>query len=184
MGDLNADLSGVKDEDMNREGGKWYVKPDGWYRVMVSESTVKPNKNGDGKVIHIKLLHLDTGESNDFEMHYINVQHPKEKVQEIGRAQLKELAIAVNHPNPNLVDDTSELLNKPFMVRLWAEPEDSKYSDADGMKQRIGGCASIEAYADMDDEPSSGSSRAGPARSSSPPLGDPPPPSDRDEIPF
>ena len=176
MGDLNADLSGVKDEDMNRGGGgQWYVKPDGWYRVMVSEAEVKQNRNKDGRVIHIKLLHLDTGEQNDFEMHYINVQHPKEKVQEIGRAQLKELAIAVNHPNPNLVNDTSELLNKPFMVRLWSEPEDSKYSDADGMKQRIGGCASIEAYADMDDDSAS--------RASGPPN-DPPPPSDRDDIPF
>ncbi|MEE9382893.1 MAG: hypothetical protein V3V08_05705 [Nannocystaceae bacterium] len=145
MGDLGYDLSRIGDDQLKQGGkGVWYVKPDGWYRAMISAAVIKPNKAGTGKVMHAKLAHLDPQYADDFEMAFVNVQHPKEKVQEIGQAELKSLALATGHPNPNCVQDTSELLNKPFMLKLYSEAEDSKYSDADGRVQRIAGYLSSD----------------------------------------
>ena len=140
MGNLGYDLSNI-DSDQLKQGGKvvWYVKPDGWYRVMVTEAIVKPNKSSTGKVMHTKLTHLDQQYENSFEMAFINIQHEKAKVQEIGQADLKSLAIATGHEDPNHINDTSELINKPFMVNLYSQPNDSNYSDSDGMIQVIGG---------------------------------------------
>ena len=84
---LGYDLSRIGDDQLKQGGkGVWYVKPDGWYRVAATEAPIKPNKKGTGKVIHVKLAHLDPQYAEDYEMAFINVQHPTEKVQEIGRA--------------------------------------------------------------------------------------------------
>ena len=157
MGDLEwVDLSSVNDDQLSQgTGGSWTVKPDGWYRVMACEGVVKDASSGSGgKVIHVKFAHLDPRFSNSHEMAFLNVAHPKEKVQEIGRAQLKSWAIATGHTDPSNVKDTSELLNRPFMLKLYSKKEGGKYADANGMVQKIGGYLSTDEHAKLDaDEP-------------------------------
>jgi len=166
--------------DKTQGGGNWKVKPDGWYRVMVTEAPVKDNAAGTGSVVHAKLTHLDPQYQGQYEMDFFNVVHPKEKVQEIGIAQLKSLAIAANHPEPDAMSDTSDLLNRPCMVRLWSKHEGGEYADADGMVQHIGGYLSVDEWMTKEaDAPSAANNGGGsPASNLDPPL-----PSDPD-IPF
>jgi len=182
MGNLDqVDFSGVAaDAGAGSEGGGWYVKPDGWYRVMVTDAPVKENSAGTGKVVHAKLTHLEGQYDGRYEMAFFNVSHPTAKAQEIGLAQLKSLAIATGHPEPDALSDTSDLLARPFMVRLYSKPDGGKYSDADGRIQVIGG------YQSIDEWMSSGGASDGPPPHpvQAPSPGGEPPPLGDDDLPF
>lgn len=148
MAQINADLSSVKDEDMNRSGGGWSVKPDGWYRVMIQKSDfMEPNHKGSRSVF-LKHVHCDEPYMGNEEHEYLTIVCPSSsKAQEIATAKLKEIAVAVGHPNPDFVRDTEELHGTPFMIRLYSEDDpQSKYADSDGKVQRIGDHMGIAAY--------------------------------------
>lgn len=147
MGDLNLDLSAAANDQMSGEGS-WAVLPDGWYRMMASEAIVKSNKSGTGDVLWLKLSHL-APDIHSYERVFLNVRHSTSaQAQEIGQGQLKALARAINHPNPNRIDDTSELLNQPLMVKLGSESENGKYSDRNGMVQTVTGYRSVAEHAE------------------------------------
>lgn len=154
MGNLNADLSGVSDDDMNSSGG-WHVKPDGWYRMYVSEAEPKPTSAGTGTCVHTKLMFLDPQYQGQYQMIFVNVRNPSEKAQMIGQAQLKALAIAIDHPNPDLIADTSELINKPLYVKLGSEVAEAgreQYADANGLVQKVLGFCSEAEHVGADDQ--------------------------------
>jgi hypothetical protein len=153
---ISQDLSGVKDEDMNRDGGgQWYVKADGWYRAMYQASTWKPTKAGNGMVLGLDGMFLDPPDTGDKLLDFLTLQHPNATTVEIARVRLKELAIATGHPTPDYVENSDDLHRKTFMVRLYSEASDNpKYGDANGMQQCIGGYKSEAAWkAENGDDP-------------------------------
>lgn len=182
MGDLAIDLSGVSDDDMSQgSGGGWVCKPDGHYRVMITEASVKPTKAGTGQCLWLKHVFLDPEHQGDFQLDFVNVRNPSVKAQEIGQAQLKCLAIATGHPTPNFVDDSKDLMNKPFYLRLYAEEDsDSKYADSNGFVQQVGGYISSTEYQQ------SHQGEAAPQANTveGPPVGNEPPPHTESDIPF
>lgn len=145
---IGQDLSGVKDEDMNRDGGgQWFVKADGWYRAMYQTSTWQSTKAGNGMVLGLEGMFLNPPDTGDKLLDFLTLQHPNAKTVEIARVRLKELAISIGHPTPDYVENSEDLHRKPFMVRLYSEASDNpKYGDANGMQQRIGGYKSEAAW--------------------------------------
>jgi len=135
---INIDL---KDSEAKAPGGGKRVFDAGWYRCMIVDSDYKPNKAETGYVIHLEFGHLDEpyrgGKFKDF----INAVHVKEQVQEIGRSTLKALAIAVELPNPDMVEKTEDLHNKPLMVRL-----DQEEDDRWGLQNRVTGYLSLAGF--------------------------------------
>jgi len=143
---IEQDLSEVKGEDMNRDG-RWAVKPDGWYRAVYQASTYQPTRKGDGMVLSLEGVFLEPGHEGDKLFDNLTLQHPKAKVVEIARVRLKELAIATGHPTPDYVENSDDLHNRPFMVRLYSQKaDDPKYGDINGLQQRIGEYKSVEAW--------------------------------------
>lgn len=147
MAMINARLDQVKEEDMNRQGGGWTVKPDGWYRVLIQESSFKYNEKGTGSLF-LKHIHLDPPYESSAEHEYLSIECPSsDKAQTISLAKLKEIAVAVGHPTPDIVVDSDALHGIPFMIRLYSERDErNKYADANGMVQRIGGHMGIAAW--------------------------------------
>ena len=136
------------------------MKPDGWYRVWIQETDYKQTSKGDGWCLHIRFDHLAPAYPGQYEMVFLTLEHPKEKTREIARSQLKAIALAVEHPNPDQVDDSEELHGKPFMLRLYSRmAENPKYADVNGMEQAIGGYNSVTQH---EDKGKSGSSAPAP----------------------
>ena len=161
---IGANLAEVQDDELNTNRS-WHVLPDGWYRAMLKESHYKPTGAGDGMCLHLHnvLLDHDGKELRDF----LTLEHPKQKTVHIAKTRLKELAIAVGHPTPNNVEDSDELMGKPYMIRLYSsKASDPKYGDRNGMQNSVGEYKACEGAAPAAEKGN-----------------DPPPPS-YDEIPF
>ena len=176
---MTHDLSWLNTDDVDASagsGGGWKVKPNGWYRAMVTESEVRPSSSGTGTHVRIKLSHLDQRYSNQYEMVFLNVQHSKPRVQEIGQAQFKALAIAVGDPTPGQVKSSKDIENKPLMIQLYSKQEPGKYADVDGNVQCVGGYKSCDDYDTEHGGP--------PASNSAPPPDDNPPPLSDNDLPF
>jgi len=61
---------------------------------------------------------------------YLNIAHSNEDAERISRDTLKTIATVIGHPNPNIINDTDELLNlKPFIGRIVAVKEKVKQQD-------------------------------------------------------
>lgn len=133
MAQINQDLSKVEVDEGS--GGRWAVWPAGDYRMMVTESEFKQTRAGDGQCLHLKLERLDGG---GYLMDFLTLKHPKEIVETIAKAKLKELAIGSGHPDPNRVGDSEELHRKPVTVRIGVElAADEQYGDKDGNQNKV-----------------------------------------------
>jgi hypothetical protein len=153
MARINADLSGVTDEQMEG-GGMWTVKGAGLYRMIVQETDYKPTRAGTGHCLHVKLGHLQPEHAGDWEMAFLTLEHPNPQTVEIARAQLKSLAIAVGHPNPDHVEDSEELHGVPIMVNLGVEAAgDPKYGDRDGLQNTVKGFEPVDGAESQRQEP-------------------------------
>jgi len=132
---LDQDLSDVQDDDM--QGGSWKALPDGEYACEVIESEYKPTKAGNGMVLKLKVEILEPEYRGRSFFDHMTLQHPNADTVRIARAQLKRIAIAVRHPNPNVIGDSVELHNVPMLVKLTRSKAKGSYGDADGYENRV-----------------------------------------------
>jgi hypothetical protein len=172
-----GDLSGVRDDDMYREGG-WKAMEPGWYRFVCKESAYKSTSRGDGMCLHLHHICLDPQYHGQEKRDFLTLEHPNPETVRIAKAKLKELAVAVGHPTPDAVTDSDELLRLPFMAQVYVEKApDPKYGDIDGNQNKIGGYRSCQ-----DPKFANGGKATAPAPEASG-SDEPPPPGDGD-IPF
>ena len=132
---LDQDLSDVQDDDM--QGGAWRALPDGEYACEVVESDYKRTKAGNGMVLTLKVEILEPEYRNRHFFDHMTLEHPNADTVRIARAQLKRIALAVRHPNPNLIGDSFELHNVPMLVKLTREKAKSGFGDANGYENRV-----------------------------------------------
>ena len=147
MARINLDLSDVKDDEIGNGGrGGWSSWAQGDYRMMVIESEVKDTKVGNGKFLNVKLVCLDGEREGDHKFDILILEHPSEIATRIGRARLKELAIAVGHPTPDRIEDSEELHGTAVNVYITRKlAKDEKYADSEGYENRVAGYKAIAA---------------------------------------
>jgi hypothetical protein len=139
MPKINQRLDDVKDEDM-QGGGGWHALEDGDYPFMVTASEYKPTGNGKGMCLHLSVQCMDPRYQRSRWREFLTLEHPNAQTVTIARAQLKQLAIAIGHPNPDFVEYSEDLHNKIFTAYVIARPaDDPKYGDVDGLQNRIAG---------------------------------------------
>lgn len=169
MVQINQDLSDIKDDDMGGSGG-WTAWPQGDYRMMVTSSAYKPTKKGTGMMLVLDMVCLEPSHQGQKKTCWLVLQHPKPDTMRIARVRLKELAIAIDHPTPDQVDESSDLHNKPFLAFVTKKKsDDPKYVDSQGFANDFAGFKACE---------------VGGAGQAPPPSDVPPQPSDLDDIPF
>lgn len=98
--------------------------PNGDYLFLIEKSIVKSNKNGDGKVVSLTLKAQDEPHVGRVVFDNMNVQHPKELVQQIAREQLAGLLAALNMTGER---DMSKVAGKFVVARLGTQPAQGQY---------------------------------------------------------
>lgn len=140
---ISQNLQDVKEEDMNHEGG-WRSLLEGDYRFVVTETDYKSTKNGKGMVLWVRVQCIEPGHQSSKWTEFFTIEHSNPDTVRIARAKLKALAIAVGHSNPDYVEYSEDLHDRPFMAHVIQEiSSDPKYGDAEGYQNRIGGFAPI-----------------------------------------
>lgn len=89
--------------------------PPGLYAVMATESEVKATKAGTGQYLQFVLDVLDEKYNKKKLWVRLNLWNPNQTAVTIAQQELAQMCIAVGIPAP---EDSSELLNIPFIVRL------------------------------------------------------------------
>lgn len=164
---LDADLSDVKDEDMG--GGSWRALEPGEYVFHVTSSEYKRTKAGNGWVLKLVWDCIQPGHRAQI-WDFLTLEHPNSETVRIARAKLKEVAIAVGHPNPDYIQASEELHMKPCILKV-KKVRNEQFGDERGFKNEILG------YKPMDGAPRS----APPAQYD---ADEPPPHGDEDGIQF
>lgn len=87
--------------------------PKGDYEMIITDSTVKPTKAGDGHYIEL-VMQVISGEHSG-RRHYerLNVDNPNKTAQDIAERALASLMHAVGKPD---MTDTTELHDIPFVA--------------------------------------------------------------------
>lgn len=110
--------------------------PEGDYLMIVESDGggMTPTKSGTGTRINFKLQVI-AGDYKGRTMFWgINYANPNDTAQRIGRAELAMLSRACGKPNPQ---DTSELLNLPFMAHVVVTPAKDGYDPGNAVKGAI-----------------------------------------------
>lgn len=126
---LNYDLGNVKANDFE-------VIPAGDYPAIITEMEEKPTKDGTGMRLNVKCQILDGKFQNRTIYDGLNTVNKSAAAQQIGRAQLKAICVALNNQSPK---DESELLNKPLMisVKIGKDMAGNPKSEIKGYKARL-----------------------------------------------
>lgn len=139
MARISLDLSDVNDDELGSSGA-WSAWEQGEYRMMVIQSEVKDTKAGNGKFLNLKLVCLDGEHEGDHKFDILMLEHPSDVATRIGRARLKELALAVGHPTPDRIEDSEELHGIAVNVFITKKPaKDAAYADREGFENKVTG---------------------------------------------
>lgn len=136
MGTLNVDLSGV---EYSTGGGGWHAFPAGEYRMIVTESELKPLNSGNGTRLAV-TFGIAAGDHNGkshFESY--NVQHSNPVAEKIAHEHLSMLADACGLPRDFLKTIGSEALDGKVVIAEMTRQKsrNEKYGDADGFENKV-----------------------------------------------
>ena len=98
--------------------------PAGWYNAVVTDSEVKPTKDGTGLRANIGFKVLDGQYANRMVFNGYNVKNASAKAEEIGRGQFSALCHAVGVLN---VQSTTQLHGIPLKIKVKIVPEQAGY---------------------------------------------------------
>lgn len=137
MAQFNFDTSTVEKRESNYE-----LLPAGSYTAQVIESEIVPLASGNGQALKLTLEVLQDGYRGRKVWARLNVQHTNPKAETIAQQQLRELCDSIGVVR---MQDTVELHNKPFAVKLKVRVDESgKYepqNEVVGFKAAAGAAA-------------------------------------------
>lgn len=111
---MSYDLYGFNAEE-HEPIGDFTPLPAGWYRVVITESEVKPTKAQTGEYVQLRMEVIEGEHSGRIIFDRLNLENPSEKAVEFARRKLAGICRAVNVPRPRT---TAELHDKPFAVKV------------------------------------------------------------------
>lgn len=111
--DLSMDLSRVE----AKKGSSGPVPP-GEYEVRIAGTEYKEAKSGNGGYLRIQYKVVDGIHTGRSIFENLNLWHNSDQTRMIAQSQLKGLAQAIHHPNPNFIRSTEELIGGSLKVRV------------------------------------------------------------------
>jgi hypothetical protein len=121
MAQFNFDPSSVPKSERNFE-----VLPAGKYAAQVVESEVVDLKSGNGSALKLTIEILQEGYRGRKVWANLNVKHNNPVAEKIAQEQLRELCDSIGVVR---MQDTVELHNKPFEVKLKIRKGEGSYDD-------------------------------------------------------
>ena len=142
--------------------------PADWYKCVITETEERVTSKGDGSFLLLSIEVIDGDYSGRKVFDRLNLKNPNSTAVEIAQRSLSSIcrAISVNSPK-----DSSELCDKPMMVKLAVKAASGDYEASNDVK----GYEAVNSEASAQPAPSSASSNGG----STPPWK-----TKKDEIPF
>ena len=109
--------------------------PAGEYQAIISESEMKPTKNGLGKYLELKLQILNGQHQNRTLFDRLNLVNKNDVAVQIAKGTLSSICRAVGVLTPN---DSAELHNKPMgiVVKIRADQNGNPQNEIKGYKPR------------------------------------------------
>lgn len=98
--------------------------PAGWYTAMITESEMKPTKNGQGQYLQLSFQIIDGEHNGRILWDRLNLVNNSQPAVEISQRTLSAICHAVNELN---VADSAQLHNKPMQVKVKVKPADGQY---------------------------------------------------------
>lgn len=127
---MNGNLAGFSAHDVEPQDS-FEPLPAGWYPVIISDSENKPTKAGTGSYLQLELQVIE----GDFEGRKVwdrlNLDNPNQTAVEIAQRALSAICRAVEVMTPN---DSTELHDRPFEVKLSVKPAKGEYEPTNEVK--------------------------------------------------
>jgi len=105
--------------------------PNGDYPVVITESEMKPTRNGDGQYLQLVLEIIDGPYKGRKVWDRLNLVNSNTTAVEIAQRALSQICHAVGHLN---LQDTVELHNKPLTAKLVVRQQ-AGYDDTNEVKE-------------------------------------------------
>ena len=111
--DLNMNLSGVE-----ASTGAFEPIPPGEYEVKISGTEYKESRSGNGGYLRLQYKVVDGPMSGRSVFENLNLWHRGDQVRMIAQSQLKAIAKAIHHANPNYIRNTDELIGGNMRIKV------------------------------------------------------------------
>ena len=131
---MSGNLSGFNAADVEPNEG-FTPLPAGEYQAIISESEMKPTKDGQGKYLQMKLQILNGQHQNRTLFDRLNLVNKNDVAVQIAKGTLSSICRAVNVLTPN---DSAELHNKPLtiIVKIKNDQNGNAQNEVKGYKAR------------------------------------------------
>ena len=111
--DLSLDLSRVEASKSSSD-----LVPPGEYEVRIAGTEYKETSKGNGSYLRIRYKIIDGPMAGRSIFDNLNLWHKTDQTRLIAQSQLKAIAKAINHPNPNFIRNTEELIGGALKIRV------------------------------------------------------------------
>ena len=108
--------------------------PAGWYKAIISNSEMKPTRDGYGEYLSLTLQIIEGQYENRLVFARLNLKNANDKAVDIARKDLAAICRAVGVMSPK---SSEELHDKPLMIKVKVRPASGEYdasNDVGGYK--------------------------------------------------
>ncbi len=106
--------------------------PAGWYKAVFTASEEKPTKAQTGSYLQLSAEVIEGEHQGRKLIERLNLNNPNSTAVEIAQRTLSGICRAVGVMTPR---DSSDLHDKPFMVKVAVKPADGQYSASNEIKE-------------------------------------------------
>ena len=105
--------------------------PAGWYKAVITESEEKPTKAMTGSYLQLRIEVIDGPHKGRLVFDRLNLNNPNSTAVDIAQRTLSAICRAVGVRTPR---QSSDLHDKPMMVKLAVKPAEGAYSASNEIK--------------------------------------------------
>ncbi len=98
--------------------------PAGWYKAIISNSEMKPTRDGYGEYLSLTLQIIEGQYENRLVFARLNLKNANDKAVDIARKDLAAICRAVGVMSPK---SSEELHDKPLMIKVKVRPASGEY---------------------------------------------------------
>ena len=106
--------------------------PAGWYRAVITASEEKPTKAQTGSFLMMTLEVIEGQHQGRKLIERLNLNNPNATAVEIAQRTLSSICRAVGVMTPR---NSSDLHDRPFMVKVAVKPGDGQYGPSNDIKE-------------------------------------------------
>jgi hypothetical protein len=127
---MTGNLSGFNAENVEPQGSMEPI-PAGWYVAMITESEMKPTKNGNGEYLQLRLDVVEGEHEGRVLFARLNLVNQNQTAVDIAQRELSAICRAVGVMQPQ---DSSDLHDKPMRVKVTIRPAGNGYDASNEVK--------------------------------------------------